>query len=106
MSYMNRPHSDALKQALKDHGMDTRRPSQLSDAFRLGFWAAERSLADAQAEIARLRGALEPDRIGGDFLDWVADRLVKTHGDSENADFVIALRRVAQNVQNALEQAK
>lgn len=62
--------------------------------------------AAAQAEIARLRGALEPDRIGGDFLDWVADRLVKTHGDSENADFVIALRRIAQNVQNALEQAK
>lgn len=59
MSYMNRPHSDALRQALKDHGMGTKRPSQLSDAFRLGFWAAERSLADAQAEIARLRGALE-----------------------------------------------
>ena len=59
MSYMNRPHSDALRQALKDHGMGTKRPSQLSDAFRLGFWAAERSLADAQAEIARLRAALE-----------------------------------------------
>ena len=77
---------------------------KVSDPFN--YNGPTRELADAQAEIARLRGALEPDRIGGDFLDWVADRLVKTHGDSENADFVIALRRIAQNVQNALEQAK
>ena len=80
-----------------------------SDLTRLQLaeaWNSRAELADAQAEIARLRGALEPDRIGGDFLDWVADRLVKTHGDSENADFVIALRRIAQNVQNALEQVK
>ena len=76
MSYMNRPHSDALRQALKDHGMGTKRPSQLSDAFRLGFWAAERSLADAQAEIARLRGALE--EINRTTFDDDANRIA--HG--------------------------
>lgn len=51
MSYMNRPHSAALTQSLKNHGMDIKRPSQLSDAFRLGWWAAEKEAKQQRAEL-------------------------------------------------------
>lgn len=51
MSYTNRPHSEALRQSLKDHGMDTKRPSQLSDAFRVGWWAAENHAKQQRAEL-------------------------------------------------------
>lgn len=30
-----------------------------------------------------------------DFLNWVADRFVNVHGESENVDFVRRLRKMA-----------
>lgn len=63
-------------------------------------------LADAQAEIARLRGALEPHRSGPDFYDWIADRLVHVYGESEGVDFVLTLRRRAQLGREALKDVK
>ena len=32
-----------------------------------------------------------------DFLNWIADRLVHVHGESDNVDFVIRLRAMAEN---------
>ena len=64
------------------------------------------SLADTQAEIARLRGALEPHRSGPDFYDWIADRLVHVYGESEGVDFVLTLRRRAQLGREALKDVK
>lgn len=64
------------------------------------------SLADVQAEIARLRGALEPHRSGPDFYDWIADRLVHVYGESEGVDFVLTLRRRAQLGREALKDVK
>ena len=31
------------------------------------------------------------------LLDWVADRLIHTYGQSENVDYVRGLRRIADN---------
>ena len=79
MSYMSRPHSDELRQSLKDHGMDTTRPSQLSDAFRLGFWAAERSpetstptVAQLQARVAELEAKLTSLMASAFDLNFIA----------------------------------
>lgn len=32
------------------------------------------------------------------FLDWVATRLVKVHGESDNVDFVRAIRRYSEEI--------
>jgi hypothetical protein len=56
MSYHNRefPRQAELNKALKDHGLEVKKPSQLSDAFRLG-WRAMSDLADA-APVASQEG--------------------------------------------------
>ena len=41
-------------------------------------------------ELARARKPLD-----GEFLSWVADRLVSVYGESPNVDFVLRLRRMA-----------
>lgn len=33
-----------------------------------------------------------------EFLNWIADRFVNVHGESENVDFVIRLRRIAEKL--------
>lgn len=37
-----------------------------------------------------------------DFLDWMADRIVKVYGESPNVDFVISLRARAKAGHDAL----
>lgn len=39
--------------------------------------------------------AIATDPPPGEFLNWIADRLVYVHGESPNVDFVLALRRMA-----------
>ena len=40
-----------------------------------------------------------------DFLDWIADRLVHIHGESENVDFVLSLRQRASAGRAAIAKA-
>lgn len=56
MSDRKKPMPPELRDALANHRLPTDMPSQLADSFRHGWYAGR---ADAQAEIARLRGALE-----------------------------------------------
>lgn len=35
------------------------------------------------------------------FLHWIADRLVHVYGESENVDFVLKLRKIADDVGEA-----
>ena len=35
----------------------------------------------------------------GEFLNWVADRLVHRYNENENVDFVLVLRRIAEKVE-------
>lgn len=56
MSDHKKPMPPELRDALANHRLPTDMPSQLADSFRHGWYAGR---ADAQAEIARLRGALE-----------------------------------------------
>jgi hypothetical protein len=37
-----------------------------------------------------------------DFLDWIADRLVKVKGDEEQIDFIQHLRSQAKDLRSAL----
>ena len=39
-------------------------------------------------------------------LDWYADRLVNVYGESENVDFVLALRRKAAKERAAIKLAR
>lgn len=61
-------------------------------------------LAASQQEIARLRAALEPNRSGPAFYDWLADRLVHQYGEDPNVDFVLTLRRRAALGREALNK--
>ena len=54
------------------------------------------------AAAPELLEAHEPDLLGPYFLDWVADRMVHVYGESENVDFVLALRRRAEKARNAI----
>lgn len=40
------------------------------------------------------------------MLDWVADRMVKVYGESENVDFVQSIRKRASFCRAALKKAK
>lgn len=40
------------------------------------------------------------------MLDWVADRMVKVYGESENVDFVLSIRKRAKLCRAALQKAK
>jgi hypothetical protein len=40
------------------------------------------------------------------MLDWVADRMVKVYGESENVDFVLSIRKRAALCRVALQKAK
>jgi hypothetical protein len=40
------------------------------------------------------------------MLDWVADRMVKVYGESENVDFVQSIRKRAALCRAALQKAK
>lgn len=45
MSLHNKPFTDLEKNGLIEHGLPTDKPSQLSDAFRLGMeWQKERDV--------------------------------------------------------------
>ena len=67
--------------------------------------------ADANARLIAaspdLLEAHEPNAhpSGPDFLEFIADRLV-LHGDNENADFVLALRRKASKARAAIAKAR
>lgn len=39
-----------------------------------------------------------------DMLDWIADRLVKVHGEDPNVDYVMTLRVRANNMRAALSR--
>lgn len=52
----NSPELDGL---LRQHRLATDTPSQLSDAFRLGYWSAQAEIARLQAEVERLTYDLE-----------------------------------------------
>ena len=41
-----------------------------------------------------------------DFLDWIADRLVKVHGENPNVDYVLSLRERAKAGRAAISKAK
>lgn len=49
--------------------------------------------------------AHEPEGMGADFLDWIADRLVHIHKDQEGADFIVCLRRRADKARAAIAKA-
>ncbi len=76
-------------------------------AFHRQRAALFRSGAQALRTKAALLESLEPDASpsGPDFLEFIADRLV-THGDSPQADFVLALRRKAGKMRAALSAAR
>jgi hypothetical protein len=65
-------------------------------------------LTSARAAIADMAAALEPSATpsGPDFLDWIANRLVNVYGESENVDFVLALRRKANAARATLDKHK
>lgn len=68
MSDHKKPMPPELRDALANHRLPTDMPSQLADSFRHGWYAGRE---DAQAEIARLRGALESIRsITTDNCAW------------------------------------
>jgi hypothetical protein len=46
---------------------------------------------------------IEDDEL---FLNWIADRFVNVHGESENVDFVQRLRRTADRISQLTEQLK
>ena len=69
----------------------------------LGAWLESASqTANLNLLEAGLLDAHEPEREGPRFLDWVADRMVLVYGESENADFVICLRRRAAKAAAAI----
>jgi len=37
----------------------------------------------------------------GRHLNWIADRLVNVYGESENVDFVLRLREIANKLENS-----
>jgi hypothetical protein len=55
-----------------------------------------------------LLASWEPDRdvTGPDFLDWVADRLVRVYGEPADVDFVLKLRRMAEMGRAALAKVE
>lgn len=73
MSLHNRPEFNGpeIIAALKAHGLDTDSPSQLSDAFRLGWMAAQpgwkpQRCAECDCE------------FGGADCNWIKSRLFET----------------------------
>ena len=68
-----------------------------------GYAKANARLIAAAPELLE---AHEPNAhpSGPDFLEFIADRLV-LHGDNENADFVLALRRKASKARAAIAKA-
>lgn len=49
-----------LIDALKNHGLDSTNPSQLADAFRLGYMAASQERDSLESELAALRAQRVP----------------------------------------------
>ena len=73
----------------------------------LGAWLESASqTANLNLLEAGLLDAHEPEREGPRFLDWVADRMVLVYGESENADFVICLRRRAAKAAAAIARVR
>lgn len=54
-----------------------------------------KALATARLVMALVHPAIERARREGEFLEWVADRLVHVYGESPNVDFVHRLREIA-----------
>ena len=65
-------------------------------------WVVKEDYDRAIAEVSALRKALTTGITPqGEFLDWVADRLV-WYGDNPNVDFVVSLRERAKAARAAL----
>lgn len=76
-----------------------RQPDGMSMSERVANYAANATLISAAPEM------LEAHEDGPD-LDWYADRLVNVYGESEGADFIIALRRKAAKARAAIKKAR
>ena len=68
-------------------------------------WVEDAADARLIAAAPDLLEAQEDERAGPDFLNWVADRLVR-HGDHPDADFVLCLRRRASLARAAIAKVK
>lgn len=59
------------------------------------------------AAIERLQRALRggnADKDNAELFEWLADRLVHVHGESENVDYIHACRERAAMIRTALQQ--
>lgn len=100
MSHHEDPrNSQELTQALHDHHLATHSPSQLSDAFRLGWWAQETRSAEAKpakraASISKADFELQLSAM----LQEEVDRLGEKHGDGfmRKAAEMLTMARNAQ----------
>lgn len=72
--------------------------------FNKERWDADASLIAAAPDLYE---AHEPhsNPPGPDFLDWLAERLVKVYGENHETDLVQALRRKAAKARAALSKA-
>lgn len=80
--HMDERNTPELDDLLRLHSMATDTPSQLSDAFRLGYWAAQAEISRLQADVERLRATLEANTKANDAI---VSELLASEADAHNA---------------------